>query len=159
MKKLFSLLALTTILGLTACGPTSNPTTEPSVGPTSTPTTSVEEPTTNPSTTTNPTFTLPDTSDEPVTYEFGVTVLYEDETPFAGARVQACTEDGSKCFMPVSTNEEGYATLNLELGTYVVHVINVPEGYYYDEDGYIISEANQSVTIVLFQAQDTPRQW
>ena len=156
MKKLILPILLVGLLA--SCGPTSNPTTSVE-DPTSTPTTSVEEPTTNPSTTTNPTFTLPDTSDEPVTYEFGVTVLYEDETPFAGARVQACTEDGSKCFMPVSTNEEGYATLNLELGTYVVHVINVPEGYYYDEDGYIISEANQSVTIVLFQTQDTPRQW
>lgn len=147
MKKLLSILSLVTIFGITSCGPT---TSTPTVDPTSDPTTS--EPT---SATTDPTTipSVPTTEAEPDTYEFHITVEYEDGTPFVGARVQACTEDNSQCFMPVTTDEEGKAILVLELGSYYVHVINVPEGYYYDEDGYLINEENASCTIVLYQEQ------
>ena len=153
MKKLLSVLSLVMLLGITSCGPTSQPS-QPTTDGTSEeqPTTSVEP--------TNPTISEsdPTTEPEPETYEFHITVEYEDGTPFVGARVQACTEDNSQCFMPVTTDDAGKATLVLELGSYYVHVINVPEGYYYDEDGYLISAENAECTIVLYQEQ-VARRW
>lgn len=133
MKKLAAILALTAIFGLSSCGPTT--TSEPTTPPTSNP-----------------------TSEEDTKYNFEVSVEYENGDPFVGARVQACNVDGTTCFMPVTTDEEGKCVLKLDLGEYVVHVLNVPEGYYYDEDGYIISETNSSVNIVLY-AEQVARQW
>ena len=64
MKKSLILLGLTTILSLTACGPTSNPSSDPSLDPTtnpSVPTTKPEEPTTAPST--QPSISIDEESD------------------------------------------------------------------------------------------------
>ena len=136
MKKLLSILALTTIFGLTACGPTTNPSTTP----------------------TNPTVPTEPSTNEPDKYNFYVTVSFENGDPFEGARVQVCTLDQTMCMMPVTTDAEGKCTLELELNSYVVHILNVPEGYFYDEDGYILSEENSSVDVVLFQTS-VARQW
>ena len=64
MKKSLILFGLTTILSLTACGPTSNPSSDPSLDPTtnpSVPTTKPEEPTTAPST--QPSISIDEESD------------------------------------------------------------------------------------------------
>lgn len=147
MKKLTTLFALAAVLGLTACGPTSAPTETPTETPTSAPTeTPTETPTEAPT-------TEPDTK-----VEYYVTVQFEDETPFEGAKVQACTLDETKCFFPVTTDADGKATLKLDPDSYVLHILNVPEGYQYDSDGYIVSEEVNSVTMVLYSEQ-SPRQW
>jgi hypothetical protein len=140
MRKLLAVLAVTTIFGLASCGPTSSPTT-PSVDPTST-----------------PSISNPSTPDTPIQFKFNVKVEYENGDPMEGARVQACTLDETKCLMPVTTDENGECVLSMEMDTWVVHILNVPEGYSYDEDGYILGPDNSSVTIVLFTAQ-VARQW
>lgn len=134
MKKLFAVLAMTAMIGITSCGPTTS------------------EPTTNPSV--DPSISNPSTPDDPVNYTFNVNVKFEDGTPFEGARVQCCTTDGSICLMPVTTDATGSCSFSIELNEYEVHVLNVPEGYYYDDDGYILSATNASVSIVLFTLQD-----
>jgi hypothetical protein len=124
MKKITTVLSLGLLLALTACGPTSNPTSTPSVDPT----------------------TEPSVSNK---IDYTITVLYEDETPFAGARVQCCTLDGTTCLMPKTADDNGVAVLNMEADSYVAHVLNVPEGYHYDEEAYTVTPENPTTTIYL----------
>lgn len=135
MKKALSILSLALVLGIVGCAPTTDESTQPSTEP------SIEESVTT------------EESTDPSTFQYRVKVEYDDGNPYVGARVQACTADNVSCFMPVTTDDNGECILNLELGEYIVHVLNVPEGYYYDEDGYRISETISSVTIVLIKDQ------
>ena len=122
MKK-FGFLALGLLFTVVSCGPTSTPSVEPSVDPTTAP---VEE-----------------------KIDYTITVLYEDETPFTGARVQCCTLDGTTCLMPTTADENGVAVLSMDKDSYVAHVLNVPEGYTYDEDAYILTPEETTATIII----------
>lgn len=58
-------------------------------------------------------------------YKF--TVLYPDDTPVEGARVQLCVPgDGGVCLTPVSTNAEGKAVIPVETQqVYEIHLVIV----------------------------------
>jgi hypothetical protein len=43
----------------------------------------------------------------------------------------------------------------MEMNEYQVTLLNVPEGYSYDDDGYILGSKKSSITIVLFQPKTT----
>lgn len=151
MKKKLSILTLGLLLTLTACGGGSDPTETPTNNPTETPTvTPTETPTEN------PTETPTETPVEKMDYT--VTVKYEDGNPATGVRVQCCTLDNSLCLMPEAVDENGTVVLNLEINSYVVHLFSVPEDYFYDEDGYVLTPTTPTVEVTLYSVKEVGRQ-
>lgn len=67
-----------------------------------------------------------------VTYT--VKVVDENGNPVAGAYVQLCeaTEEG-RCFMPIATDANGVATMELEEGPYKT-MVNMADGYTFSEE-------------------------
>ena len=80
---------------------------------------------------------------------YSVRVLYPDNTPFTdGAHIQWCKDEN--CFMPVKSDAEGYAEINLEDGNYYIHIESgIPAGYTYDPNAYTTSASNKYVEIKL----------
>lgn len=117
MKILCLVLAMVMVAGcLAACGEDAKPT-EP-------------ETTTAPSTPANPDPTEPDPTDPPADpkKEYKITVTDAEGYPVSGVLVQVCKE-GSTCFTPARTNDEGCATWSLdEAGDYYGTVSSTEEG-------------------------------
>ena len=88
-----------------------------------------------------------ETADPVPAYE--VKVVYPDGTPVnGGVSVEWCTS--ATCSQSIVVNENGIAsTTELEDDTYTVHIGNIPEGYAYDPNAYVVDENNRSVTITL----------
>ena len=119
MRRILSLiLALVMVAGcLAACGNDGEKPTEPEA--TAAPTNP-----TNPTDPTDPTDpTEPDTKKE-----YKVKVVDDQGNPVSGVLVQICKE-GSTCFTPSRTNDEGFATWSLEeAGDYYGTVSSLEEG-------------------------------
>ena len=120
MKTMFKILALVLALVmltgcLAACGDDSSKPTEP-------------ETTTTPSNPTDP--TNPDPTDPPADpkKEYKITVVDSEGNAVAGVLVQICKE-GSTCFTPSRTNDDGVATWSLdEAADYYGTVSSLEEG-------------------------------
>ena len=78
---------------------------------------------------------------------YTVKVLYPNNTPVKDILVQWCS--GSNCFLPVVTNSDGVAEIELEDGNYFVHIEDIPEGYTYDPNAYTTTTDNKSIEIKL----------
>ena len=129
MKKyLLPIIGLMLIAGISACD---------------TPIESSPTPTT--STTTEPT-----TIDMNKKMTYSVTVLAPDGTPFNDTNTMAQWCDGDLCFIPVKLDANGYASTELMPKTYGLHLLNLPEQYAYDSEGYNPTFENPSVTIQLY---------
>ena len=116
MKILCLILAMVMVAGcLAACAQDEPKTTDP-------------ETTTAPSDPTDP--TKPDPTDPPADTkkEYKVMVTDADGNPVAGVLVQICKE-GSTCFTPARTNDQGFATWKLdEAADYYGTVSSTEEG-------------------------------
>lgn len=80
---------------------------------------------------------------------YSVEVLYPDNTPVkGGVKVEWCNE--ASCSKSVEVNDNGLA-FNDELkdDEYTVHINNIPEGYAYNPDYYVVNAENKSITITL----------
>lgn len=64
---------------------------------------------------------------------YKVTVQYADGSAVTGVRIQLCVldEDGEEglCLTPVAVNDEGYAEVEADEGSYAIHVLDIGEGY------------------------------
>ena len=64
---------------------------------------------------------------------YKVTVQYADGSAVTGVRIQLCVlnEDGEEglCLTPVAVNDEGYAEVAADEGSYAIHVLDIEEGY------------------------------
>ncbi len=133
-KLIISLFAFATLLGLTSCGSET-----PTPSTTEVPTT--EAPT--PTTTVEPTTTNND--------NYSVTVVYPNGTGVKGCKIQWCTMDGN-CYMPRTTNEDGFASITLDESDYYVHIIGgMPEGYTYNPNIYTATNTNTNFEIKLIE--------
>lgn len=81
--------------------------------------------------------------------QYSVKVLYPDGEPVkGGVTVEWCTD--FSCSRAVQVSDEGIATnTSLEDGEYYVHISNIPEGYTYNPNGYLVNAENKSTTITL----------
>ncbi len=79
---------------------------------------------------------------------YQVTVLYPDKTPVKGSvMVQWC--EGELCYTKVEVDANGVAVNNdLPVGTYSVHLDDLPEGYTYNPNN-ITTESNKSIIVEL----------
>lgn len=80
---------------------------------------------------------------------YNVEVLYPDNTPVkGGVRVEWCND--TSCSKSIEINENGIASNNeLVNGEYTVHINNIPEGYAYNPDAYVVNAENKNITITL----------
>lgn len=79
---------------------------------------------------------------------YDVIVCYPDGTPVNGeVSVEWCTD--STCSKSVVVDENGKASSDLEEDTYTVHIGNLPEGYAYDPNKYVVDKDDKDVTIIL----------
>lgn len=86
----------------------------------------------------------------PVDNRYSAKVLYPDNAPVtSGVTVQWCV--GDMCFLPQAVNGEGMAYIELEDGEYYIHLNNVPEGYTYDPNAYVVTAENKYVEIKLYE--------
>ncbi|MDE7463487.1 MAG: DUF4198 domain-containing protein [Clostridiales bacterium] len=81
--------------------------------------------------------------EEAVKKEYKVRFVYPNGSPVANLTVQICA---AQCF-PATTDENGWATWNLDADNYEVHVPeeNWPNGYYFDDTAYKLTATNTQV--------------
>ena len=91
--------------------------------------------------------TEPTAADTKVDYT--VTVVDYEGNPVAGARVQMCV--GELCKPPVTTDEQGIATINCDPDVYEVKVTNVPENLQEPTVSSHFGEGEYEMTIELKQ--------
>jgi len=85
--------------------------------------------------------------DTKVTYK--ITVQYPDGTAVAEAQVQLCSVEGT-CYLPKTVDENGVATIELDAGTYVVHLYSdCPAGYTFDDNKYQVTAQNREIVVKL----------
>lgn len=146
MKKilLVSLLLLSMLLGLCACGGgDETQTTDPAA--TTAPTADSGE-TTAPNET-EPDETEPDETEPSNEPTYTVKVVDEANNPIAGAMVQLCME----ACVPAVTNEEGVAEFFLEENDYKVSFVMMPAGYELtgEQTQFYFEDGSHEMTIVL----------
>ena len=95
----------------------------------------------------------PSDGDGKVTYK--TTVLMPNNAPATDdIQVQWCTVDENgvilNCFDPVVIDDNGEAEIQFDEGTdLAVHLLSLPDNYYYDESAYFVSEEERECTIKL----------
>ncbi len=91
---------------------------------------------------------------QPGENDYVATIKYPDGSPVTGdVYVQWCTD--TNCSMSVKVNDQGVAfTSNLTDQQYYVHVSNVPSGYAYNPNGYLVDANNKTTTITLSSITD-----
>ena len=84
-----------------------------------------------------------------VTDNYVVKVVYPGGAPVtSGVNVQWCT--GNNCFLPVKSNADGIAEIELDNGDYYIHLESgIPSGYTYDPNAYTTNANNKYVEIEL----------
>lgn len=80
-------------------------------------------------------------------YKF--TVLYPDETPVEGVRIQLCIDE--LCKIPVKTNAEGVAIITYDATVYDIHIMEdtLPEGYTFDNNAFKTPAEYSEITLHL----------
>lgn len=84
---------------------------------------------------------------EPVNNNYTAVVQYPDGNPATGVCVQWCSS--TNCFLPIAVNSNGFAEIELEDGTYYIHLENIPAGYTYDPNAYTTTVDNKHLVITL----------
>ena len=140
MKKILlaSLLVLSLLLSLCACGAEEPaPTTTDPVETTA----PVTEPT-DPTKATEPTETEP--ANEPT---YTITVVDEEGNPVSGVMVQLCLE----ACVPALTNADGVAEFFLEEADYKVSFVMIPEGYEpaTEQTDFYFADGENTMTLTL----------
>ncbi len=80
---------------------------------------------------------------------YRVLVTNTDGDPVEGVMVQFCSD--TSCMMG-STDADGYATYEVEEGTYTVHILMVPEGYEENQEEFKTESTFSDVCVVLQKA-------
>ena len=143
MKKIFAILLVgIMIFALASCDPKNKEEETTTKAPEETTTKAPEE------TTTKPIIDLPtdDPTNEPedTTVSYTVTVVDKNNAPLAGAVVQLCV--GDLCRLPVLTDANGVATLNVDEDNYTVKVTLTG---YTGEASYSFPAGSTALTVQL----------
>lgn len=77
---------------------------------------------------------------------YRILVVDADSAPVEGVTIQLCTD---RVCMAVDTDAGGAAVFDLPEGTYEVHVLGVPGGYYADDTVYTTPTTYGDTTIEL----------